>query len=71
MALKTPISISFYRLVFGKLCHLPMKFKYKAFWVFKKLNFDMWAIGNQHLLQLNELDEFYNVAYENIRIYKE
>ncbi|KAI6704641.1 hypothetical protein NL676_007603 [Syzygium grande] len=31
----------------------------------------MQAIGEKRLLQLNELDEFRNEAYENAKIYKE
>ena len=36
----------------------------------KNLNFDMHAAGEKRLLQLNEMDEFRNAAYENARIYK-
>ena len=35
------------------------------------LNFDMQAVGEKRLLQLNELDEIWLEAYENSRIYKE
>ncbi|XP_062118938.1 uncharacterized protein LOC133832641 [Humulus lupulus] len=36
----------------------------------KKLNFDWSAASERRLLQLNELDEFRNEAYENAKIYK-
>ncbi|XP_057747034.1 uncharacterized protein LOC130966264 [Arachis stenosperma] len=35
------------------------------------LNFDNQAAGVRRLLQLNELEEFRNQAYENAKIYKE
>ena len=32
---------------------------------------DSKVVDEKHILQLNELEEFYNEAYENAKIYKE
>ena len=71
IAYKSPIGMSPYRIVYGKQCHLPLELEYKAMWAVKKLNFDFQAIKEKRLLQLNELEELRNEAYDNARIYKD
>ena len=60
-----------YQLVYGKSCHILVELEHKSFWVVKLLNFDLRTAGKKRLLQLNEMEEFRNNAYENAKIYKD
>ena len=40
-------------------------------WTIKKLNCDFQAAKEKRLLQMNELEDLRNEAYDNARIYKE
>ncbi|GKB70249.1 reverse transcriptase domain-containing protein, partial [Tanacetum coccineum] len=70
-AYKTPIGCTLYKLVYGKPCHLPIKLEHKAYWALKHAKFDLETAGDHRKVQLNELNELRDHAYENSLIYKE
>nr|GFA40169.1 reverse transcriptase domain-containing protein [Tanacetum cinerariifolium] len=70
-AYKTLIGCTPYKLVYGKTCHLPIELEHRTYWALKHVNFDLKTTGDYQKLQLNELSELRDQAYENSVIYKE
>nr|GEX51146.1 reverse transcriptase domain-containing protein [Tanacetum cinerariifolium] len=68
---KTPIGCTPYKLVYGKACHLLIDLEHKAYMALKHANFDLQTVGDHRKVQLNELNELRDQAYENSLIYKE
>jgi len=68
-AFKMILETSSYWLVFGY--HLPVELEHRALWVIKQLNFDLDKAGDLRKLQIFELEELTNDAYENATIMKD
>jgi hypothetical protein len=56
--------------VYGKACHLPIELEHRAYWAIKQLNFNLTKASDQGKLQIDELEELRNNAYDCAKKYK-
>ncbi|GKA35562.1 reverse transcriptase domain-containing protein [Tanacetum coccineum] len=70
-AFKTPLGTTPFRIIYDKACHPPVELKHKAYWDIKNCNLNLTKAGENHLLQINELDKMRLGAYETSISYKE
>ena len=70
IAFETSLGMSPYRIVYQKPCHLRVEFERNAYWAIKIFNFNLDETSKLCKLQINELQELKNYAYENSKIHK-
>ncbi|XP_076900172.1 uncharacterized protein LOC143554256 [Bidens hawaiensis] len=71
MAFKMPTGTTPYRLVYGKGFHLPVELAHRALWAVRNINLDYECVGKQRKLNLCELEELRDEAYECTSAYKD
>ncbi|CAM8975212.1 unnamed protein product [Rhodiola kirilowii] len=69
--LQTPLGCLHIASYMGNHAICRLNWNYKGMWAIKFLNMDLQTAEENRVLQLHELEEIRNEAYESARIYKE
>ncbi|KAJ0886695.1 putative nucleotidyltransferase, Ribonuclease H [Helianthus annuus] len=69
-AYKTPTGSTPFRMIYGKACHLPVELEHRAYWALRSVNLDMSLAKSKRFLELHELEELRDHAYEHTHDYK-
>lgn len=56
--------------MYGKPCHLLVEIEHRAYWAIQRINKSLTEAGLSRKLQLNELEEMGNDAFENAQLAK-
>jgi hypothetical protein len=71
-ALKNPMGMSPYKMVYVKSSHLPSELEYETYWVVRQWNiYNVKTAGKKRMPDLHLLDEWRNEANEYAKLFKE
>ncbi|XP_076937561.1 uncharacterized protein LOC143605274 [Bidens hawaiensis] len=69
-ASKTPTGSTPFRIIYGKVCHLPVELEHRASWALQTINLDLSTAGFHRFHQIHELKELRDHAYAHSYKYK-
>lgn len=58
-----------YKFAFRKICHLLVELEHRVYWAVKLFNFDLVKASDKKKVDLSELDEICNDAYESYKVF--
>ncbi|XP_076936759.1 uncharacterized protein LOC143604045 [Bidens hawaiensis] len=62
-AFKTHIRTTPFRMVYGKVCNLPVELEHKAYWALRYVNLNLTQAAKNWYLQIHEVEELRDEAY--------
>ncbi|XP_076903092.1 uncharacterized protein LOC143558049 [Bidens hawaiensis] len=70
-AFKMPIRTTPFRMVYGKVCHMPVELEHRAYWALRSVNLDLTQAAKNRYPQIHEVEELRDEAYARLWNYKE